>query len=233
MARVTTARSSETAASPPVERTDSSPLRLTPKGRAMRESLISAGSVMFGELGYQRTRVSDIVARASTSHGNFYRHFKDKDEILFAILEPLIEEVRRDSRRRPPVGAAPSEADLIESNLAFFLTYARHRHLLRVMREAASHGGASSSFLQLWLRQRDTFISRTEHWLTRLQRAGLIDPELSCLDTAEALGSMTEQLAFVKIGLRPSAPKRPEIERLARTCGHIWFVTIFGKERPR
>jgi AcrR family transcriptional regulator len=210
-----------------------SPLRLTPKGRAMRESLLAAGAVMFGELGYQRTRVSDIVARASTSHGNFYRHFKDKDEILLAILEPLIEEVRRDSRRRPPDGAVPGEADLVESNLAFFLTYAKHRHLLRVMREAASHGGASSSFLELWFRQRDTFVSRTEHWLTRLQRAKLVDAKLSCLDTAEALGSMTEQLAFVKIGLPPVAPKKAEIERMARTCGHIWFVTIFGKERHR
>ncbi len=208
-------------------------LRLTPKGRAMRESLLAAGAVMFGELGYQRTRVSDIVARASTSHGNFYRHFPDKDAILLAILEPLIEEVRRDSRRRPPDGAAPTEADLVESNLAFFLTYAKHRHLLRVMREAASHGSASSSFLELWFRQRDTFITRTERWLTRLSRAGLVDAQLSCRDTSEALGSMTEQLAFVKIGLPVTAPRKPAIDGMARTCGHIWFVTIFGKERHR
>ena len=199
----------------------------------MREALLEAGAEMFAELGYERTRVADIVLRAETAHGNFYRHFKDKDEILIAILEPFIEALRVGSGRaahpqKSSAVVAPTEKDLVASNLAFFTFYAKHRRLLRVMREASSHGGETSSFLELWLRQRGTFVDRTDRWLTRLQRADLISADIQCRDTAEALGSMTEQLAFVKIGLAARTPRRAEIERLAQTCGRIWFSTLFG-----
>jgi AcrR family transcriptional regulator len=205
------------------------PARLTPKGRAMRELLLTAAAKMFAELGYEQTRVSDLVQHAQTSHGNFYRHFKDKDEILLAILEPLIEEVRASSRAGAThVDRLPTEAEFADRNIAFFRVYAKHRRLLRVMREAASRGGSASSFLKLWLAQRDLFIMRTERWLGGLQARGLIARTLAPRALAEALGSMTEQLAYVKIGLAARSVPAKEIEELGRTCGRIWFLSIAG-----
>jgi AcrR family transcriptional regulator len=195
----------------------------------MRQLLLAAAAKMFAELGYEQTRVSDLVQHARTSHGNFYRHFKDKDEILLAILEPLIEEVRASSRAGATVhDRLPTEAEFTERNIAFFRVYAKHRRLLRVMREAASRGGPASSFLKLWLAQRDLFVSRTERWVTGLQTRGLVARTLSPRSLAEALGSMTEQLAYVKIGLAARTPPAKEVEELGRICGQIWYHSIAG-----
>ena len=204
------------------------PPRLTPKGRAMRASLLAAASEMFAELGYDATRVSDLVERARTSHGNFYRHFKDKDEILVAALEPLLEAVRESSRGGAKTTGVPTEAEFVERNVAFFRMYAKHRRLLRVMREAASRGGPASSFLALWLEQRGHFVARTQRWLANLQALDLIDPGIAPLALAEALGWMTEQLAYVKIGLSARALPAKQVDGLGRTCGRIWYLAIVG-----
>ena len=202
--------------------------RLTPKGQAMRDLLMTAAAEMFAELGYEQTRVADLVAHAGTSHGNFYRHFKDKDEILVAVLEPLIADVRESSRAGSDPYRLPTEAEFAERNISFFRVYAKHRKLLRVMREAASRGGSASTFLKLWLAQRKVFIARTEQWLECLKSRGLVSSSLSPRLTAEALGSMTEQLAYVKIGLASRALPAREIEELGETCGRIWHLSIVG-----
>jgi AcrR family transcriptional regulator len=194
----------------------------------MRDSLLDAAAKMFADLGYERTRVSDLVAHAGTSHGNFYRHFKDKDEILLAVLRPLIDEVRIGSSADSDPNRLPTEAEFTERNVAFFRVYAKHRRLLRVMREAASRGGHESSFLELWLGQRDRFIARTERWLTRLQSNGVIPAAIRPRSLAEALGSMTEQIAYVRIGLATKAVPAREIEEIGRTCGRIWHASLSG-----
>jgi AcrR family transcriptional regulator len=206
--------------------------RLTPKGRAMRESLLAAAAELFAELGYEQTRVADLVERARTSHGNFYRHFKDKDEVLLAALEPLLVEVRESSRAGSKADGLPTEAQFVERNVAFFRIYAKHRRLLRVMREAAARGPASS-FLALWLEQRGLFVHRTERWLAGLQSRKLISDGISAAALAEALGSMTEQLAYVKVGLATRTPSAKQIDELGRTCGRIWYLALASDEvRP-
>src|SRR4029077_15790031 len=58
----------------------------TQKGLAMRERLLKAAARAFTRRGYELTRVEDIVKAARTSYGNFYRHFRNKDEVLMAVL---------------------------------------------------------------------------------------------------------------------------------------------------
>jgi len=86
---------------------------MTAKGLATREKLLQAAAKAFAEFGYERTRISDIVQIAGVSHGNFYRHFADKDEILFAVLQPLLAEVHQASGRGPGDRQIPTEADLV------------------------------------------------------------------------------------------------------------------------
>jgi len=76
----------------------------TQKGLAMRERLLKAAARAFTRRGYELTRVEDIVKAARTSYGNFYRHFRNKDEVLMAVLRPLLDEVYLASKRRagPP-----------------------------------------------------------------------------------------------------------------------------------
>ena len=199
----------------------------TPKGRATRERLLIAAETIFGQSGYDATRVADIAAGAGVSHGLFYRHFADKDEILFAVLVRLYDGLRHTSGR----GAAGSQLPTIEQicarNILFFSEYAKHRQMLRVSREAAARA-ENSEFRTLWLGMRGRFTARTLRWLEDLTIAGHIRPIDDPAMIAESLSSMTEQMAYVQLGLANTEPDAKLIERLGRASGLVWHRTIFG-----
>lgn len=207
--------------------TETSQVNMTAKGMATREKLLQAAAKAFAEFGYERTRITDIVQLAEVSHGNFYRHFTDKDEILLAVLQPLVGEVHQASSRGPGEKLLPTEAELVERNTAFFRSYTKQRHLLRVMREAAAQAD-KSRFLDLWLMERSKFINRTAGWLKTLQQHGYLAVGTKPQLLAEALGALTEQLAYVQIGLAKLSPRHEQIDELGRLCGHIWYLAIFG-----
>lgn len=52
-----------------------------------KEQLVNIALEMFGTVGYTKTKVSDIVAKANVSQGTFYWYFKSKLELASYILE--------------------------------------------------------------------------------------------------------------------------------------------------
>src|SRR5438034_8833955 len=121
----------------------------TRRGAATRARLVDAAATVFAECGYSAARISDMVRLAGISQGNFYRHFQSKDEILLAVLEGPLEDLRRASSRQP--GAQVVLSELVAANRAYFAAYTRHRHVIRVMREAAA---TNPDFGRLWLKIR-------------------------------------------------------------------------------
>ena len=51
-----------------------------------REQIVEAADDLFYRQGYERTSFADIAAAVQISRGNFYYHFKTKDEILDAVI---------------------------------------------------------------------------------------------------------------------------------------------------
>ncbi|MBR0840679.1 TetR/AcrR family transcriptional regulator [Bradyrhizobium liaoningense] len=203
----------------------------TAKGAAMRERLLTAAGAVFGRKGYESTRVEDIVRAAKTSYGNFYRHFRNKDEVLLAVLQPLVDELYFASKRGDGSSFRATEAEFVENTIAYLKAYARHRKLLRLMREAAARG-EKSTFFALYQSERSRFLRRTATWLTRLQSLGEIDKELEPETAAEALGGMMEQIAYIKLDLAARAPSGEEIELIATHCAKIWYRGVFGAPQP-
>jgi AcrR family transcriptional regulator len=199
----------------------------TPKGVAMRDRLLTAAAAVFARKGYELTRVEDIAKTAKTSYGNFYRHFRNKDEALIAVLRPLLDEVYRASRRRGGQTPKPSEAEFVQITIDYLRVYAKHRKLLRVMREAAARGN-EASFFSMWIAERSRFTKRSAAWLTRLKASGEIAEDLDPEMLAETLGAMTEQVAYVKIGLAREKPSDAEIRRIGSHCAKVWRRGVFG-----
>lgn len=52
-----------------------------------REQIVEAADDLFYRRGYENTSFSDIAAVVGISRGNFYYHFKTKDEILDAVID--------------------------------------------------------------------------------------------------------------------------------------------------
>jgi AcrR family transcriptional regulator len=198
----------------------------TRRGAATQARLVSAAATVFAESGYNAARISDMVRLAGISQGNFYRHFQSKDEILLAVLEGPLDDLRRVSRI--PQGDEVVLSQLVASNRAFFAAYARHRHTFRVMREAAA---TNPEFGRLWLKIRHGFVERTTHFLERLQAAGQLDPDTNLEMLAEALGSVVEHLAYVQIAIPAELPRGETLDELGRVAGEAWFLMLTGRDR--
>ena len=52
-----------------------------------RDQIIEAADRLFYRQGYEHTSFSDIAGAVRISRGNFYYHFKTKDEILDAVID--------------------------------------------------------------------------------------------------------------------------------------------------
>jgi AcrR family transcriptional regulator len=56
-----------------------------------RDRLMLAALDLFGEQGYENTGVAQIAERAGLTKSTFFRHFKDKREVLFSGQDELVE----------------------------------------------------------------------------------------------------------------------------------------------
>ena len=52
-----------------------------------RDLIIEKADTLFYEGGFEATSFSDIAASVGISRGNFYHHFRTKDEILDAVID--------------------------------------------------------------------------------------------------------------------------------------------------
>ena len=56
-------------------------------GKTTRDNIVEAADELFYRRGYEHTSFSDIAGDVKISRGNFYYHFKSKDEILDAVIK--------------------------------------------------------------------------------------------------------------------------------------------------
>ncbi|MGX5736561.1 TetR/AcrR family transcriptional regulator [Bosea thiooxidans] len=59
-----------------------------------RQQIVEAADRLFYEQGFEATAFADIAAAISISRGNFYYHFKTKDEILDAVIALRLDRTR-------------------------------------------------------------------------------------------------------------------------------------------
>lgn len=64
-------------------------------GKTTRDHIIDAADRLFYERGYEHTSFADIASAVNISRGNFYYHFKSKDEILAAVIDLRLANTQR------------------------------------------------------------------------------------------------------------------------------------------
>lgn len=87
-----------------------------------RERLLKAALVAFGEKGVDATAIEDITERADVGKGTFYRHFKDKYDLVFALIERAVDKLldRIRVRDREPQGLEELLEHFLSAHSAFF-----------------------------------------------------------------------------------------------------------------
>lgn len=62
-------------------------MSMNARGESIREKIINIADDLFYKCGYNNTSFADISQAVGISRGNFYHHFKTKDDILAAVIE--------------------------------------------------------------------------------------------------------------------------------------------------
>src|ERR1700712_2738411 len=86
---------------------------LRTRGLRTQARLCEAATKVFAEKGFHATRVDDIVAGATTSHGTFYLYFGSKEELFDHLVAQVSAELARLADSAPTVSrTAASRAEL-------------------------------------------------------------------------------------------------------------------------
>lgn len=63
--------------------------------KTTRDHIVEAADQLFYRQGYERTSFSDIAGAVQISRGNFYYHFRSKDDILDAVINIRLANTRK------------------------------------------------------------------------------------------------------------------------------------------
>jgi AcrR family transcriptional regulator len=77
--------------------------------KTTRDHIVEAADLLFYRQGFEHTSFADIAEVVRISRGNFYYHFKTKDEILDAVIEARLAGTRRMLERWEIEGKDPAE----------------------------------------------------------------------------------------------------------------------------
>lgn len=77
--------------------------------KATRDRIVEAADLLFYRQGYEHTSFSDIADVVRISRGNFYYHFKTKDEILDAVIDARLANTEKMLERWEIEGEQPED----------------------------------------------------------------------------------------------------------------------------
>jgi AcrR family transcriptional regulator len=114
------------------------------QGRKTVRRLLEAGLAEMAERGFQAFRVADVVRRAQTSQGTFYKYFSNREDLFRALMRDTLHDVKIITAGFPVVsGNEAGRAALRDWVQRFADTYAAHAAVIRVLSQVDS---ASEAF---------------------------------------------------------------------------------------
>src|ERR1051325_8485819 len=86
-------------------------------GEASRERLLDAAAEVAGERGYQGTSISRVSERSGLPASSIYWHFKNKDELIAAVIDRSFSRWAEALRRPTAVVHGSNRDDLFRRTL--------------------------------------------------------------------------------------------------------------------
>lgn len=77
--------------------------------KSTRDHIVEAADGLFYRQGYEHTSFADIAEAVRISRGNFYYHFKTKDQILDAVIDARLADTRAMLQRWETEGKDPAD----------------------------------------------------------------------------------------------------------------------------
>lgn len=170
------------------------PQSVTPRGHQTMERLRAAARAAFADLGWQGTRVKDIVERAGVSHGTFYTYYENRAAILIDLVTETMASFAE-------LAAQPWQGEdartVLEGIIGGFLaTYSDDADVMQTWMQASRE---QEEFGALYLDLRQRFIDRITEQLQAVVEAGNLPASSPPTATvASALAAMVEHFAYCR-----------------------------------
>lgn len=135
-----------------------------------REHIVERADQLFYEHGYEHTSFADIAAAVQISRGNFYYHFKSKDEILDAVIKRRLGSTQMMLADWEGEGADPEHR--IRSFIRILITNGAHikrygcpvgtlcSELAKLNHAAQGEARKLFTLFRVWLRRQFTLLGR-------------------------------------------------------------------------
>ena len=194
------------------------------KAAETRARLLRAAYEVFAERGFQGSTVGAITERAGVGAGTFYQYFRDRSDVLAALVSEAVRIALDDVRAWDATGGR----DSLHAVIAGFVDrYARTARFQAVWEEVThidpALGGLRQALTELYV---ELFTSE----LRRAASLGLVRDGLDAAEAARALTAMVDRYCeqlFIRSG--PPAPRdvrRTQVERATEVLTDLWAAAI-------
>jgi TetR/AcrR family transcriptional regulator, transcriptional repressor for nem operon len=150
-----------------------------------RDHIVEAADRLFYRQGYEHTSFADIAAVVQISRGNFYYHFKTKDEILDAVIDARLANTQAmlehwEIKGKHPADRIASFINILIANRADIKRYGCPAgtlcgELAKLNHAAQGEANKLLTLYRIWLRRQFTRLGRADadelamHLLARSQ----------------------------------------------------------------
>jgi AcrR family transcriptional regulator len=197
----------------PLARRPANARERTPEGAKVTRSLLDAALTVYGRRGYQQTRVDDIAAAASVSHGTFYLYFRNKEDLLHRLAGECAQDMDSLIAALLALRRPPGEAALTAWLRDFVRTYRRYGPILRIWFEGHDPDPLMQSLA-------DDVLSRLSAGVEELIRDQLparADPMVAAFATV----GMLDRVGYYLLSSPDSADEDSVVETLSRMIGGL------------
>jgi TetR/AcrR family transcriptional repressor of nem operon len=138
--------------------------------KTTRDHIVEAADRLFYRQGFEHTSFSDIADVVRISRGNFYYHFKTKDEILDAVIDARLANTRRMLEQWEIEGNDPADRirgfiNILIANRADIKRYGCPvgtlcSELAKLNHSSRAEANAVFAMFRTWLRRQFTLLGR-------------------------------------------------------------------------
>jgi AcrR family transcriptional regulator len=193
-----------------------------PKARRTRAQLVAAAMTLFAEQGYQTTSVAQIAEAAGVSLGTFYQYFRNRSEVLTALMNESLR--RMENNTGAGWRVSDGVAGLERIFRVYVASYTENVDMARVWEDVSQ---TEPEMVEL---RRSAARNITSQFAAELVRAGKAGEMRSMSRdearlTARALAGMADRLCFELFVFDPSDPP-PTHDDVAALLARLWASAL-------
>ena len=204
--------------------------RKVQQGQITKQAILEAGEHLFYEKGVAATTLDDIAEKAGVTRGAIYWHFKNRNEVLEAVVDNAVVPIRDLFRQMMDAMETPSIEALKSTCVAVLKSIAsspQKQRGLTILVLKCEYTEETKHIFGNDLRYQEEAIV---DFISLLDRISAVDPDVVLFKSSKMIA---ESLTFYCIGLVTQLLKYPDKIDLMKDCDDYIDIFFNGIMMPK